>query len=253
MIPLEHIPKAYLVGGTDAIAPMYNYYPVARKIYSILTPEFIALEDTPAGSWGLAWFYGLDVYNRPRFAVRDDVALNTKIAWHESSHAFEAMCTNLLMQGGKSSSYFRDKYWAFRQFPGTWQEADAYALSIGGPGAWQFYVAESIAEAGSAAVGGVVESEWTAAYGKDLATFFSGGNYDPYLGGLKAREFFVSLMREVENDMTPEQDLILRRVLALLEAEGPKIWTARSQRFLDVETGKVYDPNIAPVDSRIKT
>jgi hypothetical protein len=44
---------------------------------------------------------------------------------------------------------------------------------------------------------------------------------------------------------------MLRRILALAEAEGPKIWTARLQRNRDVEQGTPYDPAVPPLDPRI--
>lgn len=65
-----------------------------------------------------------------------------------------------------------------------------------------------------------------------------------------------------EDTMTPAQeaklDAILAevpkidRLLALLEAREPLVWIARSQRGLDVERGKPYDPTVPPADTRIK-
>jgi hypothetical protein len=253
MIPYEFIPQAYMVGGSDAIEPMYTFYPQAERLFPILPDTFNALNDSPAGSWGLAWFFGY-TNGLPNFQVRDDVVLNSKIAWHESGHAFEHIVTQKLMAKGKSPSYFRDRYWEFRGFRGTWQEQYEFSLTLGTSGGWQWLPGESVAEAFSAAVGGIVESEWTFSDGKELATYFSNGNYDPYLGAIKAREFFTNISKEAVDDvsLSPDQDLMLRRILAILEAREPLVWEARAQRLLDVETGKPYNPNLGPQDPRIK-
>lgn len=64
----------------------------------------------------------------------------------------------------------------------------------------------------------------------------------------------VDLNRLVEGaDMTPEQSAKLDRLLAIVEAREALVWQARGQRFLDIETGKTYDPNKPPLDPRIKT
>lgn len=61
------------------------------------------------------------------------------------------------------------------------------------------------------------------------------------------------IIRQAEDDMFTDDDrALLHRVKDLLEAEGPKIWTARAQRILDVETGKPYDPNKPALDARIR-
>lgn len=55
-----------------------------------------------------------------------------------------------------------------------------------------------------------------------------------------------------EEEMTPAQEAKLDRVLAIMEAREPLVWTARQQRGLDVETGKPFDNRAAPADPRIK-
>lgn len=59
-----------------------------------------------------------------------------------------------------------------------------------------------------------------------------------------------------EDGMTPEQEAKLDALLAKADAilarqDEPMVWTARAQRSLDVETGKVFDQKIAPRDPRI--
>src|SRR5688572_11919966 len=121
----EHLVALPVVGGTDAGDPMYGYYPVADNLFPILANEFILLPDTQEGTFGLAWFLGLDPYERPRFAVRDDVILNSKIAYHECGHAFEAtVIERAVKKWGKTRAeaedWFRTRYWLYRGFPGTW-------------------------------------------------------------------------------------------------------------------------------------
>lgn len=256
MIPIHHFDRPYMPGGHDAGRPMYLFYQDANVVFPLLTDSIDVWEDTPATSWGLAWFYGLDNEDRPRFAVRDDIALNPKIAYHEAGHAFDAIVTKRLTAQGKPWDYVWQRYWQFRGFPGTWQDAQAIAISGSGGASWAYYPAESLAEAFSAAVSGRVESEWTIPYGKDLALVNPGTPqqiYDPTRGAMRARGFFLELMEEVQDDMTPEQDQMLRRLLALAEAREPLVWIARTQRQLDVEDGKTYDPNRAPKDSRIRS
>lgn len=57
-------------------------------------------------------------------------------------------------------------------------------------------------------------------------------------------------------DMTPAQEAKLDALLAKADAilarqDEPMIWTARAQRSLDVETGKVFDQKTGPHDPRI--
>lgn len=251
-VPFIHFPHPYMPGGHDAGAPMYSFYQEANLVFPLLTDSIDIWEDTPANSWGLAWFYGLDNEDRPRFAVRDDIALNSKIAYHEAGHAFDALVTKKLTAQGKPWDYVWTRYWEFRGFPGTWQDAQAIAIAGSGGATWGYYPAESLAEAFSAAVSGTVQSEWTIPYGKDLA-LAPGNIYDPVGGAMRARAFFLSLMEEVTDDMTPDQDQMLRRLLALMEAREPLVWLAREQRTLDVERGDAFNPNRPPIDPRIKT
>lgn len=197
---------AYLAGGDDAGQRISLFYPTSRTIFPVLPDGKEVLPDSPAGSWGLAWFLGLNTLGQPRFQVRDDVVLNSKIAWHEAGHALEqVICTRLAEQRGTSYSDaendVRTRYWYWRGFAplhGNWWDAYLFAQSLGVSGGWQYLPGESVAESISAATGGYVESEWTATYGLDLA--LHNGIYDPTGGGLRARVFWQEIMREVDMD-----------------------------------------------------
>jgi hypothetical protein len=247
----------YAVGGFDAGLPIRALYLEAERMFPLLPDDIELLPDTAATSWGLAWYRGLNSAGLPRFAVRDDVVLNPKIAYHEAGHALEEMLRRAT--GADPWDLFSigsvdvlGRYWTFRGFPGDWISAHVRAVSSG---TWALYPSESWAEAFSAAVSGAVLSEWTETYGLDLAIARPGNVYDPTGGALAARVFFHELAREIidgsEDDMTPEQEAKLDRVLALLEAEGPKVWNARAQRALDVESGRPFDATKPPLDPRI--
>ncbi len=189
--------NAYAIGGYDAGAQMYNYYPTSVTVFPLQSHEIEILPDDPAGSWGLAWYKGRNPLGQPRFSVRDDLLLNTKIAWHEAGHALEGE----LIARGLTEDYIRTKYWNWRGFDGTWWDAYLDALTKGTSGGWAYLPGESIAESLSAATGGYVESEWTMNYGRDLARLgVIGGNYSPAAGGLWARDFWSRLCTEVDMD-----------------------------------------------------
>lgn len=209
MIP-EHLYRlhaAYMTGGFDAGAQMFTFYPTADRVFPILpdAERIEILPDTPAGSFGLAWFLGLTSDGRPRFAVRDDLVLTSKIAWHEAGHALEqVLCTRLAAQRGTdyyaAENDVRTRYWKWRGFNihGTWWEWYLYAIARSASAGWAYLPGESIAEAVSAAVGGYVESEWTNTFGLDLA--LNNGIYDPSGGGMRSRVFWTALMQEVDMD-----------------------------------------------------
>jgi hypothetical protein len=249
--------RPYVVGGFDAGLPIRGLYLEAEAMFPVLPDEIELLPDTSASSWGLAWYRGLSTAGRPRFAVRDDVALNPKIAYHEAGHALEEILRRAT--GGDPWDLFSigsvdvlGRYWTFRGFPGDWIPAHMRAVQSG---TWGLYPSESWAEAFSAAVSGAVLSEWTETYQLDLAIARPGNVYDPTRGALAARAFFQELVREIageEDDLFTDKDRdMLERVWKLLEAEGPKVWTARDQRGLDVESGDPFDPAKPPLDPRI--
>jgi hypothetical protein len=117
-----------------------------------------------------AQFRGLTQLGTPIFTVREGFVMTQRTAYHEIGHAYEE-----LLKRRDASVDFRGKYWAFRGFPGTWQQAQQLAS-----GQWALLPGESWAEAFSIAVlgGG---SEKTVDYGKTI---------DP----TATRAFFVSLL-----------------------------------------------------------
>jgi hypothetical protein len=61
------------------------------------------------------------------------------------------------------------------------------------------------------------------------------------------------IVREAEDMAFTQADRdALLRVKDLLEAREPLVWAARAQRFLDVERGVAFNPNVPPIDPRVK-
>ena len=76
-----------------------------------------------------------------------------------------------------------------------------------------------------------------------------GNRTDPGIQNREAIEFALG----EEDDMFSDADrALLQRAKDLLEAEEPKVWLARLQRGLDVETGQPFDASKPPLDPRIK-
>jgi len=117
-----------------------------------------------------AEFRGLTQLGTPIFTVREGFVMTQRTAYHEIGHAYEA-----LLKRRDASVDYRAKYWAFRGFPGTWQEAQQLAS-----GQWALLPGESWAEAFSIAVLGS-GSEKTVDYGKTI-------------NPTAMRSFFVSLL-----------------------------------------------------------
>jgi hypothetical protein len=104
-----------------------------------------------------AQFRGLTPLGVPIFTVREGFVMNQRTAYHEIGHAYEE-----LLKRRDASVDVRAKYWAFRGFPGTWQQAQQQA-----GGQWALLPGESWAEAFSIAVLGS-GSEKTVDYGKTI-------------------------------------------------------------------------------------
>src|SRR6266540_2411682 len=86
----------------------------------------------------------------------------SRTAGHEIGHYYEAM-----LNRKDASIDWRSKYWAFRGFPGTWQQAAAEAATLTGMAQWIHQPQESWAEAFSIAmVGGGQEK--TLDYGRTI-------------------------------------------------------------------------------------
>jgi hypothetical protein len=117
-----------------------------------------------------AEFRGLTPLGIPIFTVREGFVMTQRTAYHEIGHAYEE-----LLKRKDASVDVRAKYWAFRGFPGTWQQAQQLAN-----GQWALLPGESWAEAFSIAVLGS-GSEKTVDYGRTI-------------NPTTTRAFFVSLL-----------------------------------------------------------
>jgi hypothetical protein len=150
------------------------YYFAARGMFPILPPTPQIDFDEPADMDGDAWYRGLNAAGQPIFTVREDFVITPRTANHEIGHAYED-----LLKRRMPGFDFRARYWSFRGFPGTWQDAAREAAGRTGMSQWIVLPGESWAEAFSvAAVGSGREK--TLDYGKTI---------DP----VAMRSFFQSL------------------------------------------------------------
>lgn len=218
-IPLEvlrlHAAHAFEVGGFDDGAQINTFYPAARMLFPILAPTCEILPDTPATSWGIAWFLGENGLWQPRFAVRDGVLLTRKVAHHETGHAVVTALLRKIreLQGeplpGQRKRELEARFFLNRQFPATPDDAYGMVTQLGySTGGWAYSPDEMMAESLSAATIAFVESEWTFSYGRDMAIRWwepasSPTRYDPAGGGQRARQFWLNELEEV--DMTPDE------------------------------------------------
>ena len=143
---------------------LLSYYSLARGQFSIL-PPFPQLDwDEPAGENGDAWYRGLNSAGLPIFAVREDYVMTPSTAFHEIGHAYQDLVQRRL--GGATD--VMAKFWSFRAFPGTWQDAlrEAYAQPPG-MAQWIHLPGEAWAESFSVAmIGGGHEK--TLDYGRTI-------------------------------------------------------------------------------------
>lgn len=152
------------------------YYFQTRALFSIFPPTPQIDFDEPAGENGDAWYRGLNVAGQPIFSVREDYVMTPSTAYHEMGHAYQD-----LVQRRALGTDVMAKYWMYRGFPGTWQDAlkEANAQPVG-MAQWIHLPGESWAESFSVAmVGGGHEK--TLDYGRTINPFGT-------------KEFFVSLM-----------------------------------------------------------
>jgi hypothetical protein len=142
---------------------LYPFYFEARRTFPILPPTPQIDFDFSNDKDGDAFFRGLTPAGQPIFSVREDFVMTPRTAYHEIGHAYEA-----LLQRKDASIDWRGKYWAFRGFPGTWQQAAAEAATRPpGSSQWIVHPQESWAEAFSVAmVGGGLEK--TQNFGRTL-------------------------------------------------------------------------------------
>jgi hypothetical protein len=138
------------------------YYFQARQQIQIFPPTPQIDFDMAADRPGDAVFRGLTPTGQPIFTVRQDFVMTPRTAFHEIGHAYEA-----LLQRSDASVDWRARYWAFRGFPGTWQQAAAEAATKTGMAQWVVQPQESWAEAFSIAMVGSGQ-EKTLDYGKTI-------------------------------------------------------------------------------------
>lgn len=138
------------------------YYFQVRGQFPIFPPTPQIDFDLASDRDGDAFFRGLTPAGQPIFTVREDFVMTPRTAFHEIGHAYEA-----LLQRTNASVDWRAQYWAFRGFPGTWQQAAAEAATKTGMAQWIVQPQESWAEAFSIAmVGGGQEK--TLDYGRTI-------------------------------------------------------------------------------------
>lgn len=154
------------------------YYFLARQQFSILPPTPQLEFDFASDLEGDAFFRGLTSVGLPIFTVREDFVMTQRTAYHEIGHAYEE-----LLKRKNASVDWRARYWAFRGFPGTWQQAAAEAAAKPpGMSQWIVQPQESWAEAFSVAmVGGGQEK--TLDYGRTI-------------NPAATKAFFVSLLNQ---------------------------------------------------------
>ena len=138
------------------------YYFTARQQFPVFPPTPQIDFDMAPDRDGDAMFRGLTPTGQPIFTVRQDFVMTQRTAFHEIGHAYEA-----LLQRRDASVDWRARYWAFRGFPGTWQQAAAEAATKSGMAAWVVQPQESWAEAFSIAMVGS-GSEKTIDYGRTI-------------------------------------------------------------------------------------
>jgi hypothetical protein len=153
------------------------FYFQTRQLLSVFPPTPQIDLDFAADRDGDAFFRGLTAVGQPIFTVREDFVMTPRTAFHEIGHAYEA-----LLQRKDASVDWRAKYWAFRGFPGTWQQAAAEAAGMTGMAQWIHQPQESWAEAFSVAmVGGGQEK--TLDYGRTI-------------NPVTTKAFFLSLLNQ---------------------------------------------------------
>ena len=142
---------------------LLTYYFQTRAQFAIFPPTPQLDFDEPAGENGDAWYRGVNAAGQPIFAVREDYVMTPSTAFHELGHAYQD-----LVQRKNAGTDVMAKYWTYRAFPGTWQDAlkDANAQPVG-MAQWIHLPGESWAEAFSVAmVGGGREK--TLDYGRTI-------------------------------------------------------------------------------------
>ena len=157
---------------------MLPFYFEIRQMFPVMPAAPVIMPDEQFGGVENAVFHGLDAQGQPQFAVRHDFVMDKGTAAHEFGHAYQKV-----IEKQDPSRDVLAMYWAFRGFPGTWQQADLQSKSQPSASAgWIYSPQESWAEAFRAGVMLEVK-EKTVDYGKTI---------DP----VAARQFFLSLAKK---------------------------------------------------------
>ena len=176
-IPATQQPTPEPTPSTVAGDRLIPFYFEIRPMFSAMPPTPVIEFDSNTGADENARFDGLDAQGQPKFSVRHDFVMDKGTAAHEMGHAYQ----KVLERRDPTKDYLA-MYWAFRGFPGTWQQALAQSEAQPSFSAkWINSPIESWAEAFRAAV--MLEAkEKTLDYGKTI---------DP----IAARQFFQSLAK----------------------------------------------------------
>ena len=141
---------------------LMTYYFMTRSQFSIFPPTPQIDFDEPADENGDAWYRGLNAAGQPIFTVREDYVMTPSTAFHEMGHAYQD-----LAQRKSAGSDVMAKFWAYRGFPGTWQDALREANMQTGMAQWIKLPGEAWAESFSVAmIGGGREK--TLDYGRTI-------------------------------------------------------------------------------------
>src|SRR2546428_8273482 len=141
---------------------LMTYYFMTRAQFSIFPPTPQIDFDEPADENGDAWYRGLNAARQPIFTVREDYVMTPSTAFNEMGHAYQD-----LVQRKFASTDAMAKFWTYRGFPATWQDALREANTQSGMAQWIRLPGESWAESFSIGmIGG--GREQTLDYGRTI-------------------------------------------------------------------------------------
>ena len=151
---------------------LMTYYFQTRAAFPIFPPTPQIDFDEPSDENGDAWYRGLNAAGQPIFTVREDYVMTPSTAFHEMGHAYQDLVQRKVAAGDVMA-----KFWTYRGFPATWQDALREASTQSGMAQWIRLPGESWAESFSIAmIGGGREK--TLDYGRTInpvamKTFFA--------------------------------------------------------------------------------
>src|SRR5438105_14047992 len=110
---------------------LMTYYFQTRAAFPIFPPTPQIDFDEPSDENGDAWYRGLNAAGQPIFTVREDYVMTPSTAFHEMGHAYQD-----LVQRKVAASDVMAKFWTYRGFPATWQDALREASTQSGMAQW---------------------------------------------------------------------------------------------------------------------